>query len=168
MNAAGQEGPDREHDGPGLKAQSGLGDHAGDAVAGDDQVVHALLEQEQVWLGVEQPAHGLAIERPVGLGPGGAHGRSLAGIESAEVDAGLVGSPGHEPAQRVDLPGEMALADAADGGVAAHLADGFQILGQQQRAGAQARGGRGSFGARMATAHHDHIKGIAARHRWAF
>jgi len=30
----------------------------------------------------------------------------------------------------------VALADAADGRVAAHLADGFQVLGKQERAGA--------------------------------
>ena len=101
---------------------------------------------------------------PVGLGAGGADGRALAGVQGAEVDAGPVGGRGHDAAQRIDLPGEVALADAADGRVAAHLADGFEVLGEQQGAGAQARGGRGGFGAGVAAADHDHVKGVVAAH----
>ncbi len=164
MDAAREEGADGEHHRPGVEAQAGLGDDAGDPVALHDQVVHALLEELQVGLGVQQRAHGPLVELPVGLGAGGPDGRALAGVEGAEVDAGPVGRRGHEAAQRVDLLRQVALADAADGRVAAHLADGFQVLGEQQRAGAQARRGRGGLGAGVAAADHDHVPGVGAAH----
>ena len=66
-------------------------------------------------------ADGLPIELPVRLGARGAHRRALAGIQDAELDAGAVRGARHGAAQGIDLPHQMALADAADGGVAAHL-----------------------------------------------
>jgi hypothetical protein len=37
----------------------------------------------------------------------------------------------HEPAQGIDLADQMALADAPDGRVAAHLPQRFQVMGEQ-------------------------------------
>ena len=67
-------------------------------------------------------ADGALVQLPVGLRARGAHRRSLAGIQGAELDAGAVGRQRHRAAQRIDLLDQMALADAADGRIAAHLA----------------------------------------------
>ena len=43
-------------------------------------------------------------------------------------------------------------------GLAGHLADGFDALGQEQRSRAEARRGKRGFGAGMAAADHDHVE----------
>ena len=58
----------------------------------------------------------------------------------------------------------MALADAADGRVAAHRADGFDVMGEQQGARAQAGRSQGGLGAGVAAADDDDIKVIGAVH----
>ena len=55
-----------------------------------------------------------AIELAVGLGARSPHGRPLAPVEHAELDAGRIGDPAHQPVQRVDLADQMALAEPAD------------------------------------------------------
>ena len=52
----------------------------------------------------------------------------------------------------------MALADAADGRVAAHLAQRLDGLREQQRARAHAGGRERGFGARVAAADDDYVK----------
>src|SRR5690606_32904575 len=52
----------------------------------------------------------------------------------------------------------MALADPADGGIAAHLAQRLDALREQERAHAHPGRGQGGLGAGMAAAHHDDIE----------
>ncbi len=52
----------------------------------------------------------------------------------------------------------MTLADAADGRVAAHLAQGFDIVGEQQGLDPHACCSQCRFGTGMAAADHDHIE----------
>ena len=60
---------------------------------------------------------------------------------------------------------EMALADAADGGVAAHLPERLDVLRQQQRAHAHARRGERGLGAGVAAADDDAIVTSGIVHR---
>jgi hypothetical protein len=76
------------------------------------------------------------------------------------LDAGVVCRTRHESAQGIDLADQVALADAADGGVATHLPQGFQIMGEQQGAAALASTGQGGLGAGMAAANDDDIEGF--------
>src|SRR5262249_26058733 len=55
-------------------------------------------------------------------------------IEDLELDAGAVGGLAHQPAQRVDLPDEIPLRQAADGRVARHAADGVAQHGDHGHA----------------------------------
>ena len=71
--------------------------------------------------------------------PRGANRRTLATVENAELDAGLVRRQCHRAAERIDLPDEVALADPADRRIAAHRAERLDALRQQQRTGAHAR-----------------------------
>jgi len=52
----------------------------------------------------------------------------------------------------------VALADPADGRVAAHLAKGLDIVGEQQGLHAHACGSQGCLGTGMTAADHDHVK----------
>ena len=66
--------------------------------------------------------------------------------------------PAHHPVQRIDLANEMALGQAADRRIARHLADGFELMGQQQGPRAQPRRGRGRLAAGMTAANDDDVK----------
>ena len=71
----------------------------------------------------------------------------------------------HGAAEGVHLLHQMPLADAADGRVAAHLAEGFDVVGEQGGASGPRR--RSGFGAGMAAADNDHVEsgGVAWENR---
>src|SRR5690606_39477995 len=87
------------------------------------------------------------------------------GVEDTEMDAAAVGRPGHDPAHGIDLLDQMALANPTDGGVAAHLADSFDVMGQQQRAAAHTGRCQRRFGPGMAAADDDDIEALRVLHR---
>ena len=99
--------------------------------------------------------HGLPIELAVGLGARAAHRRALAAVEHAELDAGGVGDAAHQAVERIDLAHQVALAEPADRRVAAHLADGRELVGDQRRRHAEARGGRRRLAAGVSAANND-------------
>ena len=100
----------------------------------------------------------------VGLGPGAVHRRPLGAVEDTEVDPSGVDRPPHEPSQGVDLANELPLADAADGRVAAHLADGVEITCEQGRLGPQPGRCTGRLDAGVAGPDDDHVVVVAAGH----
>jgi hypothetical protein len=59
----------------------------------------------------------------------------------------------------------MTFTDAANGRVTAHLANGFNVVGQQQSSGTHARSGQSRLGTGMAATHHNHIKNLVVIHR---
>src|SRR6202011_638072 len=95
-----------------------LREHADHARALNHKIGRLLLEQRQIWLGLEHAANRLLVELPIGLRTRRAYRGTLAGIQGAKLDAGLVGRERHRAAQRVDLLRQVALADAADRRVA--------------------------------------------------
>ena len=104
-----EEGTGGKHHGGRLEAHAQLGDHPGDPLAGDGDVVHRRLEERQPGLVLEPPADRRLVHHPVGLGPRGPHRRTLGGIENAELDAALVGRRGHRAAQGVDFLDQVPL-----------------------------------------------------------
>ena len=72
-------------------------------------------------------------------------------------DAAGVGRAAHLPAQRVDLPHQVALCGAADGGVAGRIAHTIQIGGDQQRLLPQPGRSQSGFDARVARADDHHV-----------
>ncbi len=59
---------------------------------------------------------------------------------------------------------QVAFADAADGGIAAHLAQGLDALREQQRAHAHPGRGQGSLGTGVTAAYHDDIEILRKTH----
>src|SRR5204862_80504 len=142
------------------------GEHGRSIRRGPDDLVSSLvcLRYETIYLlGVlismpkERKGRCGVIPRPVGLGAGGAHRRTLAGIQRAELDSGAVRTARHGAAERVDLAYQVSLADAADGRIAAHLADRLDALGEEQGARTHARAGQRRLGAGVSAADHDDI-----------
>ena len=100
----------------------------------------------------------MAVELAVRLGARPLHGRALAAVQHAELDARTVDGAAHDAVERVDLAHQVALAEPADGRVAGHLADGFELVRHKQRPRAPARGRRRRLAARMAAADHNDIE----------
>ena len=157
MDLAGEEGAGGQHHRRRIEAQAGLGDGAAHVLFSMTRSSTAAWKMVRLGLCFDDAADRAAVQRAIGLATRGAHRRTLGGIERAPLDAGQVGRVGHDPAQRIDFLDQVALADAADGRVAAHRADGFHVVGQQQGAGAGARGRQRGLGAGMAAADDDDV-----------
>jgi hypothetical protein len=153
-----------EHHRIGDKARSDRRHRAGDPVALHQQVVDRLLEDPQVRLALQAAANRGAIEHSVSLRPGGAHRGALARIQCPELDSGFVGRDRHRPAQGIHLAHQMAFANAADGRIAGHLAEGLDGVREQKRA--RARPGRRErrLGAGMPATDHDHLEALGKVH----
>ncbi len=163
MDEPAQEGAGGEHHGAGADAFAAGGDDAGHGALLDDQVLDGGLDHFEARRGADRRLHGLAVELAVGLGARALDRRALAAVEHAELDAGGVGHAAHEAVERIDLAHEMALAETADGGVAGHLADGGEAVGDQRRARAHAGRGRSRLAAGMAAADDDDVEDAASR-----
>ena len=61
------------------------------------------------------------------------HGRALAAVEHSELDSGSVNGQSHRAAQRVDFADDLPLAHAADGRIATHLGNRFDVAWSQAR-----------------------------------
>ena len=158
VDASIQKRARRQHHGPRLEGQAHLRDHAHGAPALHLHIIHCLLEQPEIGLVFQPPAHGRAVQHAIGLRARGAHGRPFAAVERAELNARFIRRQRHRAAQRIHLPHQMALANAANAGVAAHLPQGFNAVRQQQRGAAHAGRRQGRFSASVAAAHHNHVK----------
>ncbi len=124
------------------KVDPGDGDYALHASALHEEVGGLLLKQGQVRLVLENRADRLPVELTVCLSPGGPYGRTLARVKRPKLDAGPVRGARHGTTERVDLAHEMALSDATDRRIAAHLPKRLDALREQERARAHTRGGQ--------------------------
>ena len=61
------------------------------------------------------------------------------------------------PPRASDFSDDLALGDAADGRVAAHLGDGVEVVGEEGRLGAHACGGEGGLAAGVACSDNDDV-----------
>ena len=160
QDAAAQERADGQHDRAALEALAAGGDDAGYVIALDNKILDRLFEDRKPGLRLEDRTDRGPVKFAVGLRAGRAYGRALAGVQRPGLDAGAIDRPGHRTAERVDFPGQMALADTADRGIAAHLAERLDPLRDQQRAGTRARGRKGCFRTGVTAADHDDVVGI--------
>ena len=165
VDQSGEKSAGGQHDCAAAKADSYLGDHAGDPIALQDNVVHRLLEQGQIGMVLDATANRPAVKRPVGLGACGLHCRALGRVESAELDSCFVGGEGHRAAKRVNLLHQVSFADPTDRRVARHLAEGLDAVCEQQRPSADPCTREGSLAASVAAANHDDVEFGREKHR---
>jgi len=158
VDQAVEEGAGRQHHRSGAEAPPVGRDNTPDPRAVDDQILDAAFDHREVVCVADRPLHRLPVKLAVGLGARALHGRSLRAVQKAELDAGCIRHLPHKAVESIDLAHEMALAEAADRGVARHLADGRKGMGDEPRARAHAGGcGRG-LAAGMPAADDDHIE----------
>ena len=134
-----------------------LGDDARHAAVFHGDVRHHELLQVQIVRILHAALHPAVVGVLVGLCPEGIHCRPLAAVQHAHLDGRGIRRDAHDAAQRVDLPHQMALARAADGGVAGHHGHIVQRDRGEERFHAQLRRGERRLTARVARADDDHI-----------
>ena len=120
--------------------------------------IHHGLMHCQAGLIFQNLLHAQAVQKPVGLGPGRAHRWPLAGIETPELDGSGIDIFRHFSAKGVYFPHQMPLGQTANGGIAAHGADGVGIDDTDQGAAAQTGRSQGRLATRMARADNGNIK----------
>src|SRR6185295_5979650 len=86
----------------------------------DEYVRDLTLDELESRLAGENGLHPGGVGVAVAEDAAGADGRAAGGVEGLEVRAGEVGRAAHLPAERVQLPDQVALRGPPDGGVAAH------------------------------------------------
>ena len=122
--------------------------------AGDAGLVRAdpddlSLLQLQIVRQLQHMLHVVLVGAAVSLSPEGMDSWTLAQIQHPVLDTAVVGGNAHLTAQRVQLPDKVALAGAADGGVAGQIRHRVQIDGEKDGVTAQPCGGQCGFDARM-------------------
>ena len=157
VNDAVQEGAVRQDHTRRIVRLAELRAHPLHATVFDEHLGDRVGPHPQVRDRLQLAPHGLRVTLAVALGARPPDGRPLAPVEHPELNARLIGHAAHDPAQRIDLPHQVPLADSPDGRVARHAADRLQAHRDQQRAGSHPRRGRGRLGPGMAAPHHDHI-----------
>ena len=84
-------------------------------------------------------------------------GRAFAPVQHPVLDTGMVGRRAHLAPQRVQLPHQVSLSGAADGGVAGHISHGVQVDGKENGMVAQPGGGKGGFDSRVSRPDHGNV-----------
>src|SRR5471030_2472611 len=79
-------------------------------------------------------------------------------VQNPKLDARFVGCRGHCAAQSIDFLDQMALPNPANRGIAAHLAERFDVMSQQKRGHARSSGGQSGFSSSVTATYNDHIE----------
>src|SRR5690348_9304087 len=157
MDLAGEKRADRQHHPRRADRQTHLRDDTSDAAVLDHEVVDRLLEDFEIRLPLDDaPDRGL-VQRAIGLAARRAHRGTFRRIQCAPLDAREIRRVRHRAAQRIDLFHEVPFADPANRGIATHLSDRLDVVGEQQRARTAARGCERGFGARVTTAYDNYV-----------
>jgi len=164
MNLAAQESTHGEHHTASAQLYACLGHDTLDALAFDQKIRRFLLEQREIRLIFEHRTNCLLVQQPIRLRARCPHCRAFAGIEGTKLDAAKIRRSRHRAAKCIDLFYQMAFADTADGRVAAHLPERFDVLSQQQGSHAHPGGRQCGLGAGVAAANHDDIEGFWKTH----
>ena len=136
-------------------AKAGL--YAGDLATVCKNLHDLRLLQLQIVLQFQGVLHILLILPPVALGAQRMNSRAFALVQHPILDTGEVSRKTHLTAQRIQLPDQMALACAADGRVAGHIAHRVQIDGKNDGVKSQPGSGQRRFNACVAGADDSYI-----------
>ncbi len=157
MDEALKKGAGREDNCRRLEDLTDLGFNAAHGAVLDDQALDAGLAHLQVGGAFEHPLAAGSISGLVGLRASSANGRAFARVEKAELNSSFVGRQAHLAAERVDLADQVSLADAADRGIARHLAYMVEVECEHQGVRAHPGGGQCSFNTGVTGADNDDV-----------
>jgi len=123
-----------------------------------DKVLDGLLAERQAGLFLAEAFDKVLVGPFVGLRSGTVHGRALATVQDAELDARGIDCPAHGPAQGIDFTHDLSFGHSADGRITAHQGNRIQIAGQEGRFRPAARGRQGGLDPGVAATNHHNIK----------
>ncbi|CCD96471.1 hypothetical protein BRAO375_600043 [Bradyrhizobium sp. ORS 375] len=159
MNEAAQEGAGGDHHRATNKGPA-IGElDPGHAAIADHQLIGFALDHGEMDGLADRSLHRGGVELPVSLGAGTTDSWSLPAVQHPKLDAAGVRHPPHQTIQSVDLPDQVPFAQTADRGIAGHRADGRELVRDESRPSAHARGYGGGFTAGVATANDDDVVG---------
>jgi hypothetical protein len=122
------------------------------------------LKQTQVGLVFDNMANGGFVAHAISLGARGSYSWSFAGIQHTKLDTAEVSGMRHCTTERVNFLDQVTLANAADGWVATHLANSFDVVRQQQCLRASSGSSKCSFSPGVTTADDNDIKHFIVLH----
>jgi hypothetical protein len=165
VDATTEKRTDGEYDRRRFERNTSDGNDTAHRLALHQKIAGLLLKQREVWLVLEDGSDRLLIELAICLSARGAYSRSLTGVEGSKLNSRSIRGTCHDAAEGVYLSDQVALTDSTDGWIAAHLAERFDALGQEESAHAHACSRQCRFRTGMATADDDHVKGLGETHR---
>ena len=158
VHHAAEEGAGGQHH-PRRRERGAVGeDHARGALTVEAQRGDLPLQQRELREARELALHLHRVDVDVDLRAARLDRKPLARVEAAELDTRRVRHPAHEPAQRVELAHEVALAEAADRRVAAQPRHVLAAMADQRHLQPEPRRRRRRFAARVSGAHHHHVE----------
>ena len=166
-NGAVQIGAGGDHHGTGGVAGAQLGDHALHMTVFYLNVHNLRLLEFQMLLLFQGALHIHLISLAICLGAQGMDGGTLAPVEHPILNAAGIGGHTHFAAQSVQLPHQMPLAGAANGGIAGHIAHGVQIDGKQNGVQSQPGGSQGSLDSGVTRADDGNVTASGNKAHWA-
>ena len=132
MDKSTKEGACCQNHGISHETQAHLGHYATHLILFNDQVISGLLKYPQVGLVFQDFAYGGLVQDAVGLCTGRPYCRAFASVEYAELNTAFIGGYRHRAAKGIDFFNQMAFTNPANRRIAAHLPEGFHVVGQQQ------------------------------------
>ena len=120
----------RQDHGSGLEYQTDLSTRPNHTVALQNQIIHGLLEDHQIFLILQDHPHRTPVQGSIRLSARCPDCRSFGTIQDPELNARLVRGPRHGAAKGINFLDQMPFTNPANGRVTGHLTQGVQIMGQ--------------------------------------
>ena len=158
MDQPTQESPGGDDDSRGGQFASAGKTNTRDAAVSNDQLVGLTFDHGEVGSFADRSLHGRGIELAIRLGARPPHGRALAPIEHAKLNACGVGDPAHQTIERIHFPDQVTFAQPSDRRIAGHGANGGETMGQQRRPCADPSGSAGGLATRVTSSDDDDVE----------
>jgi hypothetical protein len=157
MDETPKESPGGENNRFGRNFFMNMGLHPFDMALIDEEPVYHGLPNFQVRLVFHHRFHPFTVEVSIVLRSRTLNGKAFSGVQSSELDAGLVRILCNFPAHCIDFFYEVSFRKAADGRIAAHGGDVVHVHGEKEGWVPHAGGGKGGFAAGVTGPHHNDI-----------
>ena len=135
MDKSPQEGPGRDDYGTGRELPALTQTNPSDPTVRNNQLIRLAFDHAEIGGLLDRGLHGGGVELAVRLGPWSTDCRTLAAVQHPKLDSAGISHPAHKTVQGIDLADQMALAEAADGGIAGHRSHGRKAVRHQRRLG---------------------------------
>lgn len=134
-----------------------ISDDSADLPILDHELGNLTLLKVEVRLIFEDKLHPKLVGLFIALGPRSPHARTFAGIKHPHLNGGSIGVHSHFPADGINLSDHMALGQATDRGIAAHLPNGVEIHGEKKRLTPHSGGGERGLDPGMTSPNDDDV-----------